>query len=131
MKWRYGYGLAALGAALGMPAPAAASAAATALEHNDATTVGRVCEQAGLPVAVCTCIAREANSRFNHDQLDVIGTAMPALERITDDATLMAEQAPGNQLSAEQLAQLRQRAEAADVVIRQACGTGLRLGRSE
>lgn len=131
MKWRYGYGLAALGAALGLPAPATASAVVTALEHNDATTVRRVCEQAGLSVAVCTCIAREANSRFNHDQLDVIGTAMPALERITDDATLMAERAPASQFSAEQLAQLRQRAEAADVVIGQACGTGLRLGRRE
>ncbi|WP_291845608.1 hypothetical protein [Maricaulis sp.] len=106
------------------------SASAHAREQGDTSLVHRACIAAGQNASVCACILREAHSRFSHDQLDLVGAAMPWLERITEDRAVAETLSPDRRLSAEQLQQLRQRAEAADVVIRQACGVGLRLGKT-
>ncbi|WP_143742901.1 hypothetical protein [Maricaulis sp. W15] len=103
-------------------------AADAVADHTSETAIQNACLASGQAEAVCACIVREANSRFSHGQLELVGAAMPRLERITDDPQvggLLSSEPP---LTSEQLQALRQRAEVADVVIRQACGVGLRLG---
>ncbi len=103
------------------------SGGALAVDHTDEAPVQQACEDAAVDVAICVCIAREANSRFSHEQLFVLGAAMPDLARITQDPALEMPTLLHERLTTEELVQLEQRAHAADIVIRQACGVGLSL----
>lgn len=103
---------------------------ARALDHADEDPVQQACEGAGVDTATCACISREANSRFSHEQLSVLGTAMPDLGRISQDPALAGPEPLHERFTAEELAHLEQRARAADIVIRQACGVGLSLGET-
>ncbi|MFY0638849.1 hypothetical protein [Maricaulis maris] len=100
---------------------------AQARDHVSEAPVLQACERSGVDASVCACIAREANSRFSHDQLGVLGAAMPEIGRITTDPAVAGQTQSHERLTAEELASLYQRAQAADVVIRQACGVGLSL----
>lgn len=100
---------------------------AQARDHVSEAPVLQACERSGVEAAVCTCIAREANSRFSHDQLGVLGAAMPEIGRIKSDPDVAGQTPSHERLTADELANLYQRAQAADVVIRQACGVGLSL----
>ena len=113
-----------MGAVMAVPQPSSAAG----YDHANQDTVLLACTRSGLADAVCQCIDREVHSRFTHQQLDIIGRAMPELERIGEPTESLQAGPPDGWLSSSQLEQLRQRAETADVVIRQACGVGLRLG---
>ena len=101
--------------------------AASARDEDGGTEIHAACRQAGFSEAVCTCIVREADSRFTHAQMHVLAEAIPNLSRITEDPDIDVRSENTSPLSAAQLAYLRQRAEGADIVIRRACGTGLSL----
>ncbi|ABI64317.1 MAG: hypothetical protein ACJAU5_000734 [Maricaulis maris] len=103
------------------------SSAAFAGDPQDGAGIQHVCIEAGFAEPVCTCIVREAGSRFTHAQMHVLALAIPDLRRISEDPTLIADNEDAEHLSADQLATLRQRAEDADRVIQQACGIGLSL----
>ncbi|WP_323760599.1 hypothetical protein [Maricaulis sp.] len=104
-----------------------AAPSALALDVDGGTEIHEACRQAGFSEAVCTCIVREAHSRFTHDQMHVLAVVIPDLSRITDDPDIVGLSGETAPLSETQLAHLHQRAVGADIVIQRACGIGLTL----
>lgn len=100
---------------------------ASARDASGGTEIHAACRQAGFSESVCTCIVREADSRFTHEQMHVLAVAIPDLSRITEDPDIVVRSGDTPPLSAAQLDYLRQRAEGADIVIQRACGIGLSL----
>ena len=81
----------------------------------------QACLAEGGASLACGCLEREASSRFNLSQRQVIAAAMPDLSRVGEPQDLVDSLG----LSLDQVLNLRQRVSYAEPVFRQACGIGL------